>query len=293
MAIFSRCTKRDMVNQKQIIKKLKDKEPSIETIISSGYLLIIDLISQIDKLYDCDKKLLDNRGILTSSVILSFSILEIYTNFISELLITEHKREEASPKIITRLKDIELDILIEKKSIFDYKKLTIKKENNSYIPILDKIIVIPQLLAKAYNHKFILDKSGNNWSYIRSLKEKRDEISHPKFQSNAIQPIVDLNEKNDIADLLYSINPKNILDGLIGIRWYLKINGDLVASIYNGKFSSSNLFFIDTIIRDLILKINHIFKLDNKLDKKIDGVYTFQESRDKKLDEILKWMTKK
>ena len=111
------------MNTEQMIEKLKDKEPSIETIISSGHQLIIDLISQIDKIYDCDNKLLDNRGILTSSVILSFSILEVYTNFISELLITEHKREKASPKIITRLKDIELDILIEKKSVFDYKKL--------------------------------------------------------------------------------------------------------------------------------------------------------------------------
>jgi len=200
--------------------------------------------------------------------------------------------KKASPNIINRLGDIELDVLIEKKSVFDYKKLTIKKENNSYLPILDKIIVIPKLLAKTYNiNKFTIDKSGNNWTYIRLLKEKRDEIVHPKFQSNSIKPIINLNEINNIANLSYSISPKNVIEGLIGIRWYLQINGNLLTSTYNEKFSSFNLTVIDKIIRDLILKINKIFNINKKLSEKIDDVYKFEKSSDKKLDDIVRFMT--
>ena len=278
------------MNEEQFIEEILNKEPSIEEIISSGHMLIIDLIGQVDSLSHYKQ----NRAVLSSSVILSFSILEVYVNFISELLLTEHRREISSPQIINKLSDIELDLVQEKKSIFDYNKLIIKKTNNSYIPILDKIVVISRLLAKTYNIDFNVDKSANDWKYLKQLKEKRDEIAHPKFDSKLIKPIINLSDKTDAMKPSYEINHNDLLNGLIGIRWYLKINGILLVNIYKGKFSSLNLFVIDKIIRDLILRINKNNKnneIYENLESNIDEIYEFEDSSDEELNKFILALT--
>lgn len=264
---------------------------SIEEIISSGNTLIMTLLGQLRELNNLQEKNI-YKSILSSSIILSFSILEAYLNYITELIITEHNRKIASPKIINRLHDLEIDMLLEKKSIFDVKKIEVTKTDNSYIKILDKAIVVPQLLAKVYNEKLTIDKGQKKWQYIQLLKEKRDEISHPKFDSKKIEKITNLAKKNDKLKPSYTINPDDLSNGLIGLRWYFRIIGELLIKIFNGKFSSFHFQIIDMLFTRLIIDIDKTYSLNKKNSNEIiDDKYKFAESRDEKLNKIIKTMT--
>ncbi len=134
------------------MNKLSENE-----IINGGHRLMLDLVGQVLELNEMQGK--DNfcRSILSSSIILSFSILESYLNYISALIIFEHKKNNYSARILNRLSQVELDLLEEKKSEFDIKKIEVRRASKSYIRIMDKLIVTPKLLAKAFAKDITID----------------------------------------------------------------------------------------------------------------------------------------
>jgi hypothetical protein len=263
-------------------------------IIHSGHRLILDLVAQIIELNGIQREDKPNRSILSSSIILSFSILEAYLNYISSLIIFEHKNNAFSPKILNRLSEVELDVLEEKKSTFDIKKIKVKKTDNSYIRIMDKLIVVPKLLAKTYSKDINIDKGCKNWEYLNELKEKRDDISHPKFDIEKIEQITDFRNMPSPLKPAYSIEPIVLLNGLISIRWYLRITGELLIDIYQGKFSSFNFDAIDILLSKLILDIDKKYSLHIKnLKTEINDNYKFSKNVDQKLIKTLEILSSK
>lgn len=271
---------------------MEDINIEIEEVIVRGNSLILDLVGQLIELNDVQKKENPYRSILSSSITLSFSILESYLNYISSLIIFEHKKDSSISLIQNRLSEIELDLLLEKKSYFDIKKLEVKKASNSYTRIMDKLIVIPKLLAKAYKKDINIDKSVKMWEHLKILRESRDDISHPKFDIEKIEPITDLGEVPLSTKPAYTINPKDYLNGLIAIRWYLRLTGKLLIDVFKGKFSSFNLDIIDIFLTRLIISVDEKYSIQAKnLRNEINDEFKFPKNSNEKLDNVMSILT--
>ncbi|MBP1906305.1 hypothetical protein J2Z32_002954 [Paenibacillus turicensis] len=266
---------------------MSNDDVTAKLIIIGGYSLTRDIIHQISTLIDTLKKgestELDSahyRSVLTAITLLSFNTIEAYANFLAILAEKSNEGLSDAPKVKEELHYTEVDALLERKTYFEPRKMSIETQENSFLPTLDKFFVVPNLLAKLYGIEFKVDKGGKEWGSIRKLKNERDKITHLKFDLNLLPRAGDFERPDDMKKInpTYNINPKDVFDGIEGVRWYILLCGKLIQTIYREKVSWISLSGTDTVIYKMLSDYNKVFKIcsDKSFQKNVLEIEKFE-----------------
>jgi hypothetical protein len=229
--------------------------------VNFGHASCFELLSQaqnlsvqLKKKYDSTEEYLTTINALkTSIVMILYSVLEGYCNFIGDLIIKSSKKNEKELEFCYNLSQIEIDYLSEQKTYID-RSGNIKIINSVFNPTLDKLYVTPLILGKIYGLDFKIDKSGNKWQSIRRLKEIRDRITHIKFDYNGENSRLYITEK----DIVYASD---------AIAWYFEAVGSLFHQIYKDSFDKTSILSIK--MSCWIIQL-HLYKLCNMSDHFFD-----------------------
>jgi len=115
---------------------------------------------------------------LQSAIVLfQFSVIEALVNFLTELTI-QLSEENLLPKT-TSLSHAEIDFLKEQSTLYDSKNGKITSRQ-SFKKLEEKIIGTPRLFKRTQGDEFELKKQNPYWEGFKSLKEKRDALTHQK-----------------------------------------------------------------------------------------------------------------
>jgi hypothetical protein len=215
-------------------------EINLSKISHSYSTLIIDLLAQVVNLIvtvtDENKKIQKDkekplargsrgsgitvRALSSSIVVLQFTTLEAIVNSIAEAVVHVHGQIEGATKVRAALSQVELDFLVEKRTLFDPRSAKVVVQNNAYSSTLDKLSIVPTLLAKAFGQSFVIDKSGSGWQKVRELKDLRDALTHVRL--DRLLPIESKNVKPDVNNVpsAVPITNKQLFSGSEAIRWY-------------------------------------------------------------------------
>jgi hypothetical protein len=256
-------------------------------IIIGGYSLTRDIVLQISSLIDNLKKgestesdSAQYRSVLTAVTLLSFNTIEAYVNFLAVLVEKSNEGLSDAPKVKKELHYTEVDALLERKTYFDHRKMSIETQNNSFLPTLDKFLVIPNLLAKLYDVEFEIAKGGKEWGYIQKLKNERDKITHLKFDLNLLPTKGDFERPDDMKKInpTYNIIAKDVFNGIEGVRWYILNCGKLIQKIYKEKVSRISLMGTDTIFYKMLSDYNQVYKIykDKAFQNNVPNIEKFQ-----------------
>lgn len=224
---------------------LNEKHTDYDKVIRIGTSLMLDLMAQILNLIvilnqeieatELKKTNVDEeenkssknggsaitiRAYKTSIIMLMFDALESICNFLSELILAMNGGIDGSLQVEYNLNQIEIDLLKEQKTYIDCKTGKIKVSESNFIATMDKLIIVPFLLAKIYGLEFKIDKSGKGWQGILELKQLRDKLTHPKFNLNIGE--VDDTFSLDINNIkpAVSISNMELFKGTESVRWY-------------------------------------------------------------------------
>ncbi|HDR3345759.1 TPA: hypothetical protein QCN45_003555 [Bacillus cereus] len=244
---------------------------SVDLVLYCGVNTAIDSFSQVQSLVTSLNKNSDDiskRSIKSSVTLLLFSILESYTSFLSNLTVdSNNELYSDAPKIKGKLHTIEEDLLKEQQTIYDTKKRQVKVKKNNYVPVLEKLCIVPALLAKLYGVEFSIDKGRDDWRYLEDLKKCRDNITHPKFDFESIslspnyETVHDMTTAINHTKQFYNIEEESILKGTLGIKWYLNEVNKLLQIIYNENILQTTLNSVDLFANLTLLKINKQFNI--------------------------------
>jgi hypothetical protein len=229
--------------------------------INIGHASCFELLSQaqnlavqLKKKYELNEADLTTINALkTSIVMILFSVLEGYCNFIGELIVQSSIKNVENPKTSHNLSQIEIDYLSEQKTYID-KSGTRKIKKSVFNPTLDKLFVTPLILGKIFGIDFKIDKSCKEWQSLRRLKEIRDRITHIKFDYNGDNSRLYISEN----DIIYASE---------AIGWYFEKVGSLIHNIYKEAFDKTSIF---SIRMSCWITQLHLYKLCNMSDKLFD-----------------------
>ncbi|MGX5585943.1 hypothetical protein ACWKTX_19590 [Bacillus thuringiensis] len=281
-----------------------ENSKSINLVLHCGFTTAIDSFSQVQSLVTSLNKNSDDvtkRSIKSSATLLLFNILESYTNFLSSITVDSNNEIYSDiPRIKEKLHTVEEDLLKEQKTTYNLNKRKVDINENAYIPVLEKLYIVPSLLAKLYGIEFSIDKSGNHWKNIKNLKECRDNITHPKFNFESIsvntnyETVKDMTTAINSTKLFYNIDEETIFNGTMGIRWYLYEVNKLLQIIYNRNILHTTLNFIDLNAFITLSKINEQFNIlsSKKFIRLVKEKNTIENHKQNSIESSLYLLTK-
>lgn len=215
---------------------MKNIQNEVNKVLKSGFVLMMDLLTQANNLSVTLSKEVEERGtegitsraLKTSLVMMIFNSIEAYCNFTSQLIFHISTQDSTYKNKISQA---EIDFLLEQETFLDTRTGNLKIRRNAYFSILDKMTITPMIFAKIHGGSFKLDKSSEKWRRFVKFKESRDESTHIKFDITQIN--TDFNQNNLLNQSpVYQINNFDLFYGIDSIREYVFTFNEIIRKYY-------------------------------------------------------------
>jgi hypothetical protein len=139
---------------------------------------------------------------LKTSIIQNFILyIEVFANFLVEVTISIDQGIPGCRASLHSLEESEIERITERRR---------------YLRLENKLEIAMGMLAHLYNEDYQLNKSSHMWSKFKSLKQKRDALTHIRIKAENTVNILSIDTV--IPDL--KILDHNLIEGLEIISWF-------------------------------------------------------------------------
>lgn len=268
------------------------KDIDIRIALTGGYSFACDLCSQIIQLANLLKESdsFYSRGLKMSIILMSFNLLEGYSNFLAELAIGLNEGYITGVEIKNKLNLLELDLLKEQESKYNVKKYKIETKNNKFVSTLDKLLLTLTFLSKIYGEDYKLETCDHKWEYLNNFKKERDKLTHLKFNMNMLPSIEDYKSPSDIekGNPTFSIDDTVLFNGIVASRWYFDKCALHLQKLFKTNMARISLSSFDLFLYKLLSILISVLNIDkDKFKESIEAPKTYETDYSDYLEESL------